>query len=271
MIHRAISLFSNCGAGDVGYAQAGFEFDVMAELDKRRLEVCLLNHPGAVGIAGDLRETWRDVVKAYRKKAGMASPALVAACPPCQGMSSARSDRGLETDPDAGTRDKRNLLVTVISQVVKSLKPKIVVVENVQAFLTRKIRHPRTGKPTSAARYLMHELQDDYVVFPFLVDLCDYGVPQTRKRTFLTFVRNSVTGLKFLQSEGVSPYPLSPADARPGPRGEARDAHGSARDLQVAVARRVVPFARNLATRTRLTQRPDLDRPSICDGCFDSR
>lgn len=30
---RAVSLFSNCGAGDVGYRDAGFRFDVMAELD----------------------------------------------------------------------------------------------------------------------------------------------------------------------------------------------------------------------------------------------
>src|SRR5258706_15924771 len=60
---RAVSLFSNCGAGDVGYRKAGFRFDVMAELDPRRLGVCLLNHPGATGVSGDLRKTWRKVVK----------------------------------------------------------------------------------------------------------------------------------------------------------------------------------------------------------------
>ena len=35
---HAVSLFSNCGAGDVGYRQSGFQFDMMAELDPRRLE-----------------------------------------------------------------------------------------------------------------------------------------------------------------------------------------------------------------------------------------
>src|SRR6476619_2305180 len=107
---NAVSLFSNCGAGDVGYRQAGFRFDVMAELDPRRLEVCLLNHPGAVGVPGDLRETWPRVIEAYREQAGEVIPALLAACPPCQGMSSARGDRGLENDADAGSRDDRNLL-----------------------------------------------------------------------------------------------------------------------------------------------------------------
>ncbi len=44
--YRAVSLFSNCGAGDLGYREAGFKFDVMAELDPRRLEVSLLKSPG---------------------------------------------------------------------------------------------------------------------------------------------------------------------------------------------------------------------------------
>jgi DNA (cytosine-5)-methyltransferase 1 len=212
-IHRGVSLFSNCGAGDIGYAKAGFLFEVMAELDPRRLEVALLNHPKAVGVPGDLRDTWRTVVKRYREKAGNVRPALLAACPPCQGMSTARSDRGREEDADAGSRDKRNLLVTVVSRVTKALKPKLVVLENVQAFLTRKIRHPKTCKAISAARLLISELESQYAVFPLAADLCDFGVPQTRKRTFLTFVRRDLPGLKKLMRLSLSPYPV-PAHAR---------------------------------------------------------
>ncbi len=204
---RAVSLFSNCGAGDVGYRKAGFEFDVMAELDPRRLEVSLLNHPGATGVAGDLTKTWPNVVAEYRRKAGNERPALLAACPPCQGMSSARSGRGKGEDADAGSRDTRNFLVTVVSKVAKELQPDLVVLENVPAFLTRKIRHPMTAKPISAARYLTEQLAGEYEVFPIVVDLCDYGVPQTRRRTFLTFVRRDMPGLALLKERGVSPYP----------------------------------------------------------------
>jgi DNA (cytosine-5)-methyltransferase 1 len=207
-VKRAISLFSNCGAGDVGYAKAGFHFDVMAELDPRRLEVCLLNHPSAVGISGDLRRTWPIVVKEYRKRAGRVAPSLLAACPPCQGMSSAKSGRGKAADADAGSRDKRNLLVTVIARVALELRPKIVVVENVQAFLTRKIRHPETKKAISAGRLLIEALGTSYAAFPLVTDLCDFGVPQTRKRTFLTFVRRSHPGLRLLKQFGASPYPV---------------------------------------------------------------
>ena len=205
--HHAISLFSNCGAGDVGYKKAGFTFDVMAELDKGRMSVCLLNHPNAHGVRGDLRITWRDVVKAYKQRTNGAELSLLAACPPCQGMSSARSGRGLGSDPDAGVKDARNLLVTVISNVARELKPRIIIVENVQAFLTRKIKHPKTGAPISAAKLLMQDLKKNYVVFPVLVDLGEFGVPQTRKRTFLTFIRRDNPTLKTIIAENLFPYP----------------------------------------------------------------
>src|SRR6266567_4895421 len=125
----AVSLFSNCGAGDIGFSQAGFSFDVMAELDPRRLDIALLNHRSAVGVPGDLRTTLGDVVEAYRRKRGNEQPALLAACPPCQGMSSAQSARGAENDPDVGSMDLRNLLVEVIANAVRELLPRILVVE----------------------------------------------------------------------------------------------------------------------------------------------
>ena len=206
-IFQAVSLFSNCGAGDAGYRKAGLRFEVMAELDERRLDVCLLNHAGDRGVPGDLRRTWPLVIGAFRKKAKGVRPAFLAACPPCQGLSSARHDRGLEQDADAGCKDKRNLLVTVIAEVVADLQPRIVVVENVQAFLTRKIRHPKTRRPISAASYLIDELNDAYEVFPILADLCDFGVPQSRKRTFLTFIRKDMPQLDWLITSGRTPYP----------------------------------------------------------------
>lgn len=204
---RAVSLFSNCGAGDLGYREAGFRFDVMAELDPRRLEVALLNHPDAEGVVGDLRDTWRKVIREYRRRAGSRRPALLCACPPCQGMSSARSGKGYHEDADAGSRDERNLLVTVIANVATRLKPSVVVVENVLAFLTRKVRHPQDRRPVSAANYLIAALAADYVAFPLVVDLCNYGIPQSRVRAFITFVRRDLPGLPKLLRLARGPFP----------------------------------------------------------------
>lgn len=228
---RAISLFSNCGAGDVGYRNAGFRFDVMAELEPNRLDVCLLNHPGAEGVPGDLRKTWKTVIKKYRAKAGNARPALLCACPPCQGMSSARSGKGSHDDAEAGSKDERNLLVTVVANVALELKPSLLVVENVPAFLTRKVHHPKDKKPVSAANYLITALAGDYVAFPLVTDLCDFGVPQSRKRAFLTFVRRDIPGLKDLLRIGRTPFPrvthaLDAGKSRPVTLLEALDSFG---------------------------------------------
>lgn len=204
---KAVSLFSNCGAGDIGYASAGFTFEVMAELDPRRLEIALLNHPDATGIAGDLRTTWRKVVRTYRQRAGDVPLTLLAACPPCQGLSSAQSERGAAEDPDAGSRDSRNLLVVVIAKVALALNPRVIVVENVEAFLTRQVRHPTTGASTSAASLLIEMLKTKYAVFPLLANLADFGVPQNRKRAFLTFIARGEPQLAQLDSEYRAPYP----------------------------------------------------------------
>src|SRR5258708_23417912 len=102
---RAISLFSNCGAGDVGYASAGFSFDVVAEIERTRIKVALKNHKRAVGVVGDLRVTWPEVVRVFLERANGDGLDLLCACPPCQGISSARGKRGLENDADAGSLD----------------------------------------------------------------------------------------------------------------------------------------------------------------------
>ena len=111
MSPSAVSLFTNCGAGDVGFARAGFGFEVLAEIDRHRLAVAALNLPGASLIPGDLRETWPDVVAAYRDRRDQEPLALLAACPPCQGLSTANARRGMGQDADSGSQDARNLLV----------------------------------------------------------------------------------------------------------------------------------------------------------------
>jgi DNA (cytosine-5)-methyltransferase 1 len=122
-------------------------------------------------------------------------------------MSSARSGKGSHDDADAGSKDERNLLVTIVAKVALKLMPSLVVVENVPAFLTRKVHHPKDKNPVSAANYLITSLAKDYVAFPMLADLCDFGVPQSRNRAFLTFVRRDLLGLKELMRLNRVPFP----------------------------------------------------------------
>ena len=203
----AISLFTNCGAGDVGFAKAGFQFEVLAEIKRRRLAVATLNLPNASAVDGDLRDTWPNVVAAYRGRRDGEKPGLLAACPPCQGLSTANATRGMGDDPDSGSKDMRNLLVVPIAEVATALEPRIIVVENVRTFLTRKVRHPRTGDAVSGAQLLISLLREKYVAFPLVSDLADYGVPQTRVRSFITFVRRGEACLDRLEEAAAVPYP----------------------------------------------------------------
>ena len=203
----AVSLFSNCGAGDFGYKSAGFDFVVLAELVPKRLRVAKLNHPRAAAVAGDLRTTWPEVVKRYRERGSDREPWLLAACPPCQGMSSANSHRGRGDDVEAGGRDARNLLILPIVEVAKALEPRAIVVENVPTFLTRWVPDPATGEGVSAASLMVRLLEERYAVFPFVSDLADYGVPQRRRRAFLTLIRRDVAGLGALLTQRRAPYP----------------------------------------------------------------
>ena len=212
----AVSLFSNCGAGDVGYAKAGFSFRVMAEIEQRRLAVALANHPDACGVPGDLRFTWREVISSFRSDTSLGRPALLSACPPCQGMSTARGGRGREEDAEAGSRDGRNLLVEVIAQVANRLRPRVVAVENVAAFLSRLVLDPRNDKPISAAVLLRDLLDPHYECYPFLTDLADYGVPQRRVRAFMTFIRSDEPAIAALAQSKCVPYPMPTASAEDG-------------------------------------------------------
>jgi DNA (cytosine-5)-methyltransferase 1 len=94
-----------------------------------------------------------------------------------------------------------------IAHVARELKPRIIVVENVPAFFSRLVRHPESHQGISAAHLLLEMLADDYLMFPMLTNLVDYGVPQTRRRAFMTFVRRSEPGLAVMTSEARVPYP----------------------------------------------------------------
>lgn len=190
----------------------------MAEIQKKRLRVAGLNHESADLILGDLRDTWPLVVESFKTQLGDNELVLLSACPPCQSISSLNSRRGYAQDIRSGARDRRNLLVLPIIEVARALKPRLVVVENVPAFLKRKIPHPTHGSGVSAANLLLECLDADYIAFPFLSDLAHYGVPQRRIRTFLTLVRRDLAGLKQLVIQRRAPYPRPSHDPDQGGR-----------------------------------------------------
>lgn len=107
---------------------------------------------------------------------------LLAGAPPCQGFSMA--GRRSHADP-------RNALFRQYLRLVKIIKPRFVLVENVQGFSFPFKKHgegPEKHKPYS--EILAQKLEAlGYEVFSELVDFSQYGVPQTRSRFILVAIR----------------------------------------------------------------------------------
>lgn len=201
----AVSLFSNAGIGDYGYHLAGFDFLVHAELEEKRCDLLRRNFPSAEVVRGDLRETWTQVVDAYART-GEDPPALLAASPPCQGMTTANQRSGSNAWRHEVREDDRNYLYDVIPGVAESLEPRVVVVENVPDILVTGVRDPESGNVRTVAQALL-ERMPGYREVPVHLQMADYGVPQRRERVFFVFVREGEDWFDHLVQSKLLPLP----------------------------------------------------------------
>lgn len=131
-----ISLFSSAGVGCYGFKQAGFECVATNELIKRRLDIQKYNNKCKYDsgyICGDItsqatKNALFNEVELWRKQEGLKRLDVVIATPPCQGMSVANHKK---TDAEI----LRNSLVIESINIIKKLKPRFFIFENVPAFM----------------------------------------------------------------------------------------------------------------------------------------
>jgi DNA (cytosine-5)-methyltransferase 1 len=132
---------------------------------------------------------------------------LLAGCPPCQGFSSMRTHNGKKRP-----RDDRNDLIFDYLRLVKSLRPKAVMMENVPA-LARNVRMKIFRKQLEGLGYNLNGT-------PLVLNTANYGVPQRRRRMILVCSRVSVVELPAAKKEretvreaiGDLPYPGKSGD-----------------------------------------------------------
>jgi DNA (cytosine-5)-methyltransferase 1 len=208
--YPAVSTFTSAGIGDYGYRLAGFSFRVQAEKVPERLSIARQNHPRAIGIQGDLRTTWKNVVGQYRSRQGVAPPALLTGMSPCQGMcTSTHHERAGRSH--LLSKDARNVLPFVLVDIAEELRPLAIVVENVPGIVTTRVRDPASGQVGTVASLLAKNLSE-YRCYPITVQFADYGIPQRRQRTLLTFIRGDQKCLKAMARFGTVPYPRKTHD-----------------------------------------------------------
>ncbi|MEK6375342.1 MAG: DNA cytosine methyltransferase [Acidobacteriota bacterium] len=166
---KAIDLFSGCGGLTLGLTKAGFEVVGAIESDPLAVKTYRANHPSVQIWDRDIRKvTAPQILEALGLQRGELD--LVAGCPPCQGFSAIRRLNGRRR-----VRDEQNDLVFELLRLVRGLRPKAVMMENVPGLA----HNARFSKLKAALRRL------GYMVSAEVKDARHYGVPQRRRRLIL--------------------------------------------------------------------------------------
>ncbi|HAW33513.1 MAG TPA: DNA (cytosine-5-)-methyltransferase [Alphaproteobacteria bacterium] len=158
---KLISLFSGCGGLDLGFEKAGFDIAVANEYDPTIQPTFELNHTHTKLIKGDIRQIDETVFP-------LNVDGIIGG-PPCQSWSEAGSLRGIN--------DARGRLFFEYIRILQKVRPKFFLAENVSGMMAN--RHEE------AVRNILNLFsQSGYHVSLTMVNACDYGVAQERKRVF---------------------------------------------------------------------------------------
>ena len=197
-----ISLFSSAGVGCYGFKMEGFECIATNELIERRLNIQKINkkckfETGYIQDDLKLTETKKRIYNeiARWKKFGNDKVDVVIATPPCQGMSVANHKK---TDNEID----RNSLIRESVNIIKEVKPRFFIFENVRAFWkTGCINNEK--KIVSIGEMITNELEENYLIEHRILNFKNYGSNSSRTRTV-------VIGVERKLSDYITPLEIYP-------------------------------------------------------------
>ena len=186
-----ISLFSSAGVGCYGFKLEGYECVATNELIAKRLEVQKCNNKCKYEsgyICGDilLNETKSKIlneIELWKNKEHIKEITVLIATPPCQGMSVANHKKGDES--------KRNSLVVASLELIKEIKPRFFVLENVKAFLST-ICTDLDGKNKKIKEAIDENLSEKYDICFKVLNFKNYGSNSSRTRTLVLAARKDL-------------------------------------------------------------------------------
>lgn len=175
---KVLSLFSGCGGLDKGFIDAKFEITWVNDFDKYAVHTYRKNFGNHI-VLGDITKI--DITELPH------FDVLIGGFP-CQPFSMMGERRGFE--------DARGTLFFRIAEIIKykiekNDKPKVIVLENVRSL--------KTHNNGETFKTIISILKKDlgYNVYFDVLNSSDYGVPQTRNRTFIVCFSNKSADFKF--------------------------------------------------------------------------
>jgi DNA (cytosine-5)-methyltransferase 1 len=189
--YTVLSLFTGAGGLDLGFEQEGFQHLEGVEINSWAVRTLALNRPHWEIHEGDVRD--------YMPRLAGRPDVLLAGFP-CQGFSLGGNRDG---------QDERNTLYREVIRVAHTVKPRVIVIENVLNLRT--MITPDTGRPF--AEQIATELENaGYSVRFDIFRVSQFGVPQTRRRfVFMAFLGGSTHRLRPAPARRHDDDPAFPA------------------------------------------------------------
>ncbi|WP_122574099.1 DNA cytosine methyltransferase [Pseudomonas viridiflava] len=195
--YRVVDLFCGCGGISRGLERTGrYSIEAGVEIEAHPIRTFVANHQNSEGspplsYLGDIREiAGPDAIKNisdWLRPAGLDTPGeldLLVGGPPCQGF----SRNGVRQYEECGVKrfydDPRNHLYRAFLSTIETLRPKVVLIENVREFLS-------FGGGRFAEDLLKRLDELGYTADYRKVCAADYGVPQIRNRVIFIGVHRS--------------------------------------------------------------------------------
>ena len=183
----ALSFFSGAMGLDIGLEQAGIQTILCSEIDSACRKTIVKNRPD-VALIGDIRNySANDILNAANVKKEDVD--IIVGGPPCQAFSTAGKRLGLE--------DERGNVFLKYLEIIKEIRPKYAIIENVRGLLSAPLKHRPLSerkndgdrqlsddeKPGGVLRYILKVLKKaGYAVSFNLYNAANFGSPQKRER-----------------------------------------------------------------------------------------
>lgn len=171
---KSIDLFCGAGGMTAGFKAAGISSLLSNDIEESACVTLKINNPEIQVLCGDITEN--EVKSTIENTAKQGGADIICGGPPCQGFSTA----GFRAE-----NDPRNRLFREFADVVKRVKPKVIVFENVEGLLSY-----RGGQTYREVHALFGELGYNTEGRSLMAN--EYAVPQRRKRVIIICTRKDL-------------------------------------------------------------------------------
>ena len=263
-----VELFAGAGGLALGLEEAGFENLLSNDFDKDSCDTLKLNRPNWNVVCDSVENlAEKDLLKMLNIKKGELD--LLSGGYPCQSFSYAGKRLGLN--------DVRGTMFYYYAKILKQLKPKIFLAENVKGLVSHD-----GGKTLQTMINVFEEI--GYRVQYRVLNAWDYGVAEKRERVVIIGIRNDIQvdyeyptphDYKPVLRDVLKNVPKSEGATYPQSKKEVFDLvplGGCWRDLPQDIARSYMKGSYNLGGgKTGMARRISWDEPSLtilCSPCM---